>query len=177
MDIRSVKEFAKHILDLVYVPRCEWGYDKERECFPEDEDGCKNGATHVVQDGKNKQVGIYCLAHAMQTKMECRPSNRHSVANLPRETLASALRLLAKWILEIPESENFMARALKNRYKDINEAIDLEISAWHNENAPHGELHEWLGMTWEEYQQWAKDPKSIREIIEKRKNDQQAMDV
>lgn len=171
MELKRVQNFARDILSLVYLARCEWGYDRENGCFPEDDSGCKDGATHVVRDGKNKKIGTYCMAHAMQTKMECIPSNRHSITHLPRETLASASRLLARWILEIPESENFMVRAIRDSYKDIDEAIDLEISAWHNQKNPSGELHEWLGMTWEEYQQWAKDPRSIQEIIKKRKSD------
>ncbi|MFD6095736.1 hypothetical protein ACFVWN_04525 [Nocardiopsis flavescens] len=45
--------------------------------------------------------------------------------------------------------------------------IDLYIDAWHD-GEDGRDLHEYLGMTWEEYQLWVERPESLRYIISSR---------
>jgi hypothetical protein len=47
--------------------------------------------------------------------------------------------------------------------------IDDYVARWHNGLAGQDcQLHEYLGMTWEEYARWVLDPDLIQEIIDAR---------
>ena len=68
-----------------------------------------------------------------------------------------------------------MERALAGEFKnqDLNEVIESEIHIWHFYDSTHdriGEsLHIFLGMTWDEYAQWAQYPQFLQNIIDNRK--------
>ncbi|WP_107316338.1 hypothetical protein [Achromobacter xylosoxidans] len=47
--------------------------------------------------------------------------------------------------------------------------IDDFVDAWHEGDGEGLELHEYLGMTWEEYSIWATSPSILRYIIAARK--------
>lgn len=39
----------------------------------------------------------------------------------------------------------------------VNESdIDIFIGKWHNETSNCGQLHDYLGLTWEQYRTWVK---------------------
>jgi hypothetical protein len=52
------------------------------------------------------------------------------------------------------------------------EDIDDYVDAWHDlpesEPGAHQELHEWLGLSWPEYQLWVEEPPSLRFVISAR---------
>lgn len=48
--------------------------------------------------------------------------------------------------------------------------VDDWIDSWHDSDSPN-ELHEFLGMSWEEYRLWAEQPASLRFILAAHKND------
>lgn len=52
----------------------------------------------------------------------------------------------------------------------VEDVLDLEIERWHNtwHEADNGDmhLHTYLGMTWEEYARWVRDPDQITIIKE-----------
>lgn len=54
------------------------------------------------------------------------------------------------------------------------EDIDLYVDAWHD-GSDSRELHEYLGMTWEEYQLWVERPESLRYIVSSRAHGQPIM--
>lgn len=44
-------------------------------------------------------------------------------------------------------------------YRDrlvLNELRDKMVDAWHDSNKENGQLHEYLGMSWEEYTKWVR---------------------
>lgn len=43
--------------------------------------------------------------------------------------------------------------------------IDSYIDAWHDSDDNAGELHEFLGMTWDEYRLWVEKPNTLRYIL------------
>ncbi|MFD3688335.1 hypothetical protein ACFWTE_26345 [Nocardiopsis sp. NPDC058631] len=47
------------------------------------------------------------------------------------------------------------------------EDIDLYIDAWHDGDDDR-DLHDYLGMTWDEYRLWVERPESLRYIISSR---------
>jgi hypothetical protein len=59
--------------------------------------------------------------------------------------------------------------------------IDEYISRWHSapERSPAAamELHEFLGMTWDEYRIWAEHPESLRFILAARRSGQPVAEV
>ncbi len=59
-------------------------------------------------------------------------------------------------------SETFLDEVLEGRalWTDVDDWVDR----WH-EGRGDGELHEFLGMSWEEYRLWAEQPASLRFII------------
>ena len=59
----------------------------------------------------------------------------------------------------------YMDRAISGDATDIDDAID----EWHNGLDPRP-LHEYLGMTENEYKLWAQNPKCLQEIIEARRS-------
>jgi hypothetical protein len=52
-------------------------------------------------------------------------------------------------------------------WKDIQEVMDDAVDKWHDGNSKL-ELHEYLGMTWEEYKRWAEKPDAIYAILDER---------
>ncbi len=50
------------------------------------------------------------------------------------------------------------------------ECIDEWVEAWHNGDGSTQELHEYLGMTWEEYSKWCITHSMLAEIISSRLN-------
>lgn len=63
----------------------------------------------------------------------------------------------------------FIERALDGETTDIDECIDNEIDHWHDSFMDDIELHEYLGMTWEEYAMWVENPNSLQSIIDNRR--------
>lgn len=51
--------------------------------------------------------------------------------------------------------------------------IDDYIDVWHDDSAPEDiELHDYLGMTWQEYSLWVADPNILGLIVDARKRRQ-----
>ncbi|MGW7141139.1 hypothetical protein [Streptomyces xanthophaeus] len=48
--------------------------------------------------------------------------------------------------------------------------IDSYIDAWHDAEDDDLELHEFLGMTWDEYRLWVEKPNSLRYILSAHRN-------
>ncbi|MFF5802023.1 hypothetical protein [Streptomyces sp. NPDC012746] len=48
--------------------------------------------------------------------------------------------------------------------------IDSYVDAWHDAEDSDLELHEFLGMTWDEYRLWVEKPKSLRYILSAHRN-------
>lgn len=46
------------------------------------------------------------------------------------------------------------------------EDIDAYVDRWHEGCASHLDLHEYLGLTSEEYSEWATNPSKLKEILE-----------
>lgn len=42
--------------------------------------------------------------------------------------------------------------------------IDSHIDAWHQSIDTDQPLHEYLGMTWEQYSRWVTDPSTLNEL-------------
>jgi len=59
---------------------------------------------------------------------------------------------------------NLMQRALSGNRVNI----DDEIDAWHDSTYP-GPLHEYLGMSWEEYTAWLEKRSTIEDIVIRRR--------
>lgn len=66
-------------------------------------------------------------------------------------------------------SGTFIDRAIRNEFADISEALDDAIDSWHNQLQQTAPLHEWLGMSWEEYRRWCQHPSEPDEIIAARR--------
>lgn len=50
-------------------------------------------------------------------------------------------------------------------------AVDEYVAVWHDSEDPHvGELHDYLGMTADEYRLWVERPESLRFILAAHKN-------
>lgn len=49
--------------------------------------------------------------------------------------------------------------------------IESWVRDWHNGNGSGQELHEYLGMTWPEYQLWVERPAALRMIIAAREHE------
>lgn len=47
--------------------------------------------------------------------------------------------------------------------------IDDYIDAWHNQSDTSQQLHEYLGLTWEEYSVWVHDPLALPFILQARR--------
>jgi hypothetical protein len=62
-------------------------------------------------------------------------------------------------------SDTFVDLALDGR-ATLDE-IDDYVDAWHDSDDPR-ELHEFLGMTWDEYALWGEQPDALRYIIASR---------
>jgi hypothetical protein len=48
------------------------------------------------------------------------------------------------------------------------EQIDAFIEAWHDGDGAGVGLHDYLGLTWPEYQEWVKDPSALGRIARSR---------
>lgn len=46
------------------------------------------------------------------------------------------------------------------------EDIDSYVDKWHEGTESELDLHEYLGLSWEEYQEWATHPSKMEEILE-----------
>jgi len=60
-------------------------------------------------------------------------------------------------------------RALKGRIVDVDEEVDNEISRWHASDSKL-KLHDWLGMTRDEYALFVEQPEALRLILAGRKH-------
>ncbi|EPH6499614.1 hypothetical protein ACS3FE_002303 [Vibrio cholerae] len=52
----------------------------------------------------------------------------------------------------------------------LEDEIDDFIDSWHDDEETTLELHEYLGMTWEEYSVWSTNPSVLPFILSARKN-------
>lgn len=50
------------------------------------------------------------------------------------------------------------------------EDIDSYVGAWHDGEGSDLELHEFLGMTWDEYRLWVEKPNTLRYILSAHRN-------
>ena len=58
----------------------------------------------------------------------------------------------------------FVERALKGKIVDVDEEIDNEMVLWHASDSKLS-LHEWLGMTRDEYALFVERPEALRFIL------------
>jgi len=58
----------------------------------------------------------------------------------------------------------------------LSDEIDDFIDRWHQETSP-SELHEFLGMTWEEYSLWVAHPDNINIIIAARREHKSVLEA
>lgn len=65
------------------------------------------------------------------------------------------------------EATTFLELALEGRV--MSDEVDDFVEEWHS-SAASSELHEFLGMTWEEYSLWSADPDYIDIIIAARRS-------
>lgn len=153
-----IRTLAQQTLDTAHLNRCEWDYENGEYA----EGGCEAGAVYEVEGPHDMRCGSYCLEHGPRVVAErCNPPHRFFLNDIPGAQGIQAARELALAVLS-----TFMDRALRGEFPNINEAMDDSIDSWHaDRDVP---LHEWLGLTMEEYQQWAEDPSSLSDIIQKR---------
>jgi len=59
----------------------------------------------------------------------------------------------------------FMDRVLRGEIRDLAAEIDACVDRWHQGDGDEFELHDYLGLTFEEYGVWAKDPKRIDDVV------------
>lgn len=60
---------------------------------------------------------------------------------------------------------NFVERCIAGLVKDYDEEIDDAISDWHNGDSQLN-LHEFLGLSWEEHSSWVKNSEMLPVIID-----------
>jgi hypothetical protein len=63
------------------------------------------------------------------------------------------------------QMKKFIERCLSS--DPLPDDINDEIDRWHNSDSQE-QLHDFLGMTWDEYKLWVENPKTLNSIIEKR---------
>jgi len=64
---------------------------------------------------------------------------------------------------------SFMERCLAGQVLQPNATIDDEIDRWHENDGFGVELHDWLGMTWDEFRLWGEQPVALRAILAARR--------
>ena len=62
--------------------------------------------------------------------------------------------------------KTFLSEVLAGRETEA--AVDDWVEAWHTGDGEGLELHEYLGMTWDEYGDWARFPSSLSTIVHTR---------
>lgn len=156
-----IRTLAQQTLDTAHLIRCEWDYEDGEYA----EGGCEAGAVYEVEGPHDMRCGSYCLEHGPRVVAErCNPPHRFSLNDIPGAQGIQAARELALSILS-----TFMDRALRGEFVDLSEAILDEMDLWHGDEEKQP-LHEWLGMTKDEYKQWAENPSSLSGIIKSRSN-------
>lgn len=68
----------------------------------------------------------------------------------------------------------FMARACASGWSpaELQREIEDAISAWHDlESSEVTELHDFLGMTWEQYAEWVLQPSALTRIVQDASNE------
>ena len=65
--------------------------------------------------------------------------------------------------------KTFIDKCVSGEIIDL-DTIDDWVDAWHTDTNGEEPLHEFLGMTWEEYGLWVCHPSVLDEIIEVRRN-------
>jgi hypothetical protein len=71
-------------------------------------------------------------------------------------------------------SETYMDQVLEG--EALWTDIDDYVARWHEEQ-PGLELHDFLGMTWDEYALWAEQPRALRLIIAARQRDEPVVEL
>ncbi len=59
----------------------------------------------------------------------------------------------------------FIERTLAGEILEPEKEIESFVAKWHQAEADLPPLHEWLGMTWEEYSLWVEKPVFLRAIL------------
>jgi hypothetical protein len=154
----------------------------------------------VIQIIGDKRVGVESHCDPFQAARAVLVLSAHELKNdrTPKFVIEPHIELdwdlekynLARWAYDIlnttinlklkpfPSFVSFMELAIKDQIEDndLDGAIDRSIDDWHNYDDWHGEsvyslsLHEYLGMTWEEYSKFVEKPESLKDIVERRKN-------
>jgi hypothetical protein len=62
-------------------------------------------------------------------------------------------------------SDTFMQKVVAGKVAPV--AISEFVAAWHDGGGFNMSLHSYLGMTWEEYAAWAKNPRTLATIVAK----------
>jgi hypothetical protein len=69
-----------------------------------------------------------------------------------------------------PRGKKFMDRVMAGDVKDPDREIDDAITQWHDAYEELRDLHEYLGMTWDEYRLFVRTPQALRVIIAARQD-------
>ena len=67
----------------------------------------------------------------------------------------------------MPGRQTFLERALNGEFLDVISAIDDEIELWHGSDSTE-DLHDWLGMTWDEYALFVQHPSMLHLVLKAR---------
>lgn len=73
--------------------------------------------------------------------------------------------------MKLPENPTFMDLAMVGYFSCPDEAIHDHIDNWHADPLCKETLHDYLGMTREEYSSWVECKKTVKDIVEDRKNE------
>lgn len=68
------------------------------------------------------------------------------------------------------DSYVFIDRAVRGDFSDLDVAFDEHVEAWHA-NSSVLPLHEWLGLSWEEYRLVAETPDGLQAVVVARVNE------
>ena len=77
----------------------------------------------------------------------------------------------------MPSPCSFIQRCLEGEVICPGDEINNEIDHWHNSPEGLPPLHEWLGMSWNEYQLWAEKPWTLEAILAARKTGASLLDM
>ena len=71
----------------------------------------------------------------------------------------------------------FIDAALRGQIADPDEEIDRYIAVWHDLPGDQPSLHDWLGMTWEEYSLFVERPQFLPTILSARRRGEAGSDL
>ena len=68
------------------------------------------------------------------------------------------------------DDKTWFAQARIGVHSDLEETLNDEIEKWHGGEGKDKELHQYLGMTFDEYASWVEQKKTLQQLIDESKN-------